>query len=83
MVKAKSGKGMKPQDKKHIYAQLLFYAQEKGYNPGWAYYQLKEICGSSIRDTKSVQPIKPTPEILKMITYLNIKNSKRRNKHVV
>lgn len=69
-----------PEYKKKIYAELLWYATDQNYNPGWAYHKCKEICGSTPRDTKSIQPVPPEISTLRMIKHLQIKYAKRKDK---
>ncbi|OTH16816.1 DEAD/DEAH box helicase family protein [Pseudomonas aeruginosa] len=65
-------------EKEFIFAQFLGYAQQHGHNPGWAWHKCREYCGSAPRDTKSIAPRHPTPEIEKWIRHINIKWAKRR-----
>lgn len=65
-------------EKESIFAQLLGYAQQHGHNPGWAWHKCREYCGSAPRDTKSIAPRHPTPEIEKWVRHINIKWAKRR-----
>ncbi|MDT8147904.1 DEAD/DEAH box helicase [Pseudomonas aeruginosa] len=65
-------------EKEFIFAQFLGYAQQHGHNPGWAWHKCREYCGSAPRDTKSIAPRHPTPEIEKWVRHINIKWAKRR-----
>ncbi|HBO2361339.1 DEAD/DEAH box helicase [Pseudomonas aeruginosa] len=65
-------------EKESIFAQFLGYAQQRGHNPGWAWHKCREYCGSAPRDTKSIAPRHPTPEIEKWVRHINIKWAKRR-----
>ncbi|MBN0126928.1 hypothetical protein JTL62_34460, partial [Pseudomonas aeruginosa] len=65
-------------EKESIFAQFLGYAQQHGHNPGWAWHKCREYCGSAPRDTKSIAPRHPTPEIEKWVRHINIKWAKRR-----
>ncbi|EOZ3002122.1 DEAD/DEAH box helicase family protein [Pseudomonas aeruginosa] len=65
-------------EKESIFAQFLGYAQQHGHNPGWAWHKCREYCGSAPRDTKSIAPRHPSPEIEKWIRHINIKWAKRR-----
>lgn len=65
-------------EKQEIYAQFLGYEQQHGYKAGWAWNKCREYFGSAPRDSRSVAPRQPTPEILKWIRHSNIKFAKRR-----
>lgn len=63
--------------RQEIYSALLHQAQLKGYKPGWAAVQYKEMCGTwpnglSQRDVTD----QPVDEVEKWMVYLRIKNAK-------
>lgn len=43
-----------------VYGALLFYAQEKGWRPGWASYAFKEIFGDWPKDRHRRGPVQLT-----------------------
>jgi len=61
-------------DKDRFYAELLGYAEQKGYAKGWAYHQLKAKTG--VYPHHDVQPLPPSRETLGWITSQNIKRAK-------
>lgn len=76
----KKSKRLTAADKESIYAQLLGYARQHSYSPGWAFYKCKEYTGGSApRNTRGIPAQQPTPEVLGWIRHMNIKNAKRRS----
>lgn len=63
--------------KQDWYAQLIFYADFKGYQRGWADHAYKEKFGVWCKD-KRVTPKPLTEEVKRYIKYLNIKRAKAR-----
>lgn len=63
-------------DKKVLYAELLGYAREKGMKDGWAYYAVRDLCGSAPRDRLKAMP--PSPATMNLIRHLHIKRAKGR-----
>ena len=49
-----------------FYSQLLFYAQAKGYKPGWAYHKYQEKFNAKPNGLAST-PKHPSPEVLNWI----------------
>lgn len=49
-----------------FYSQLLFYAQTKGYKPGWAYHKYQEKFNAKPNGLSST-PKHPSPEVLNWI----------------
>lgn len=80
LVRMKDGKSMSKEQKQDVYAQLLQYSKDHGYNPGWAYHKCIAICGSAPRNTKQIDPKPISTEMRKTIRHLNIKYAKRKNK---
>jgi len=64
--------------KKEWYAMLKGYAATKGYKDGWAYYKYHDKFGSA-PPWKKTSTVKPNPEVMSWITYINIRNSKKRS----
>lgn len=64
-----------PEYKADFYAQLLGYAQERGHNPGSAYYRYKEKFGVGPSMSKP-EPVYCGPEVRRWITSQNIKKAK-------
>ena len=60
-----------------IYAEFLGYAIGR-YNPGWAWHKCREYTGTAPRSTKSISPVQPSEDTLRIIKHLNIKAAKRR-----
>ncbi|QHJ85807.1 MAG: helicase [Bacteriophage sp.] len=68
-----------PEEKQHIYAQMLGYAYKHNYSTGWAYHKTQEYCGSMPKNTH-VPPIEPTQEIASWIKHKNIRWAKAQEK---
>lgn len=49
-----------------FYSQLIYYAQAKGYKPGWAFHKYKEKFKTA-PDGLSASPKHPSPETLNWI----------------
>ena len=49
-----------------FYSQLLYYAQAKGYKPGWAFHKYKERFNANPNGLSST-PMHPSPQVLKWI----------------
>lgn len=65
-----------PADVRTLYAELLGYANLKGFKPGWAYHKCKTMTGTAPRDTRQIEPRHPGDKTLGVIKHLNIKNAK-------
>jgi len=63
--------------KKEWYAMLRGYASTKRYKDGWAYYKYHDKFGAA-PPWKKNSVIEPSAEVLSWITYINIRNSKRK-----
>jgi len=63
--------------KKSWYAMLRGYASTKGYKDGWAYYKYHDKFGVA-PPWKKTGTVDPSLEVLSWITYINIRNSKRK-----
>lgn len=80
LVEVASGKKKEwtPEKKSALYAELLGYAQMKGYRSGWAYHKCKEFIGSAPRNTRQIAAAHPSDETMRIIKHLNIRAAKRR-----
>lgn len=65
-------------DKPHVFGQLWWYGQMKGYKPGWAANKTREIFGSypRAREPDEAHISEPVPELLGYI-YLSTEKWKR------
>ena len=77
LVKFDRKKPIRKETGQHIYSQLLGYARNKGYQPGWAFHKYREFTGREPRGLNQVAAT-PTPEILGWIRSRQIAFSKRR-----
>ena len=75
LVKLERKKPLKRETGQFIYSQLLGYAKNQGYQPGWAFHRYREFTGKEARGLRQV-PATPTPEILNWITSRNIAHAK-------
>lgn len=66
-----------PEFKADFYAQLLGYADDRGYKPGWAFYQYKDRFGVQPSMAKP-EPAAPGPALHSWITSQNIRKAKSR-----
>jgi len=64
--------------KKEWYAMLRGYASTKGYRDGWAYYKYHDKFGVA-PPWKKTSTVDPSAEVLSWITYINIRNAKRKS----
>ena len=64
--------------RREVYAQLLWYARSTGKKDGWAYYKCQEYTGHAPRDKKGVTPIRPSQEVMGWIKHKNIAFAKSR-----
>jgi DNA repair protein RadD len=76
LVKMERKKPLKKEAGQHIYSQLLGYARNKGYQPGWAFHKYREFTGREPRGLNQVAAA-PTPEILGWIKSRQIAFAKR------
>lgn len=68
---------IKAQDKQDFYAQLVYYAKQKGYKEGWASWTFKEKFGH-FPHTKRVMPQPVGDEVKGFLRHLQIKKAKSR-----
>lgn len=64
------------EQKAQLYAEMLGYAQEKGYKDGWAYHKIKEYTGSYPAHSKQIIARPPSDRTRAILKYLTIKNAK-------
>jgi superfamily II DNA or RNA helicase len=64
--------------KKEWYSMLRGYALTRGYKDGWAFYKYHDKFGVAPPWSKT-PTLKPSKECLSWITYINIRNSKRKS----
>ena len=71
---------MKPnaEDKTNFYAQLVYYAKQKGYKEGWASYTFKEKYGHWPH-SKKIIPVATGKDVMGFIQHLNIRRAKSKN----
>jgi hypothetical protein len=65
-------------DKENFYAQLSFYAKQKGFKEGWASWTFKKKYGH-FPHSKKVFPVATGKDVIKFIQYCNIRNAKSKN----
>lgn len=65
------------EEKEQIWAQLKWYAIEKGRKPGWIYHTCMEMCGSTPKN-RDMQPMEPGMQVLNYIRHKQIKYAKKR-----
>jgi len=56
-----------PADKAWFFAQLKGYAQQRGYNSGWAAHKYRDKFGAWPNSHSCVDPAEPTPQVLSWI----------------
>lgn len=71
---------MKPnaKDKENFYAQLVFYAKQKGYKEGWASWTFKRKYGH-FPHSKKVFPVATGKDVIKFIQHCNIRMAKSKS----
>ena len=79
LVKQERRKPIKKEAGQHVYSQLLGYARNRGYQPGWAYHKYREFTGKAANGLRQI-PAAPTPEILGWIKSRQIAAAKAREK---
>ena len=63
--------------KKEWYAMLRGYASTKGYKDGWAFYKYHDKFGVA-PPWKKTNLLSPSLEVMSWITYINIRNAKKK-----
>jgi DNA repair protein RadD len=56
-------KVIRPETKQHVYSQLLFVAQKRGYSDGWVSHKYREMFGVWPKGVRDI-PAGPTQELL-------------------
>jgi len=74
-LKKKVKQTVTPQDKNVFFAQVLYYAKQKGYIKGWASWIFKDKF-KHFPYKKDILPAAPSDEVLKYIKHYNIKRAK-------
>ena len=71
---------MKPnaQDKENFYAQLVYYAKQKGFKEGWASWTFKRKYGH-FPHSKKVFHVATGKDVIKFIQHCNIARAKSKN----
>jgi len=69
-------------NKQNFYAQVLYYARQKGYKEGWASYVFKKKFGHWPYN-KKIQAVYTTKEVMKYIKHFNISRSKAKKAQVL
>jgi DNA repair protein RadD len=71
---------MKPnaQDKENFYAQLVYYARQKGFKEGWASWTFKRKYGH-FPHSKKVFPVATGKDVMNFIQHCNIARAKSKN----
>ena len=68
-----------PDEKVQWHAMLAGVATERGYKPGWVAHKFKEKFGDWPQ-TRAINPIKPTPEVLSWVRSRNIAYAKAKQR---
>ena len=63
--------------KREWFSMLRGYAETKGYKDGWAYYKYHDKFGAA-PPWRQITSVIPSKEVMSWITYINIRNSKRK-----
>jgi DNA repair protein RadD len=64
-----------------FYAQLMGYAQERGYSSGWAAYKFREKFDVWPNDYKNIPAMEPTPKVRSWIKSRQIAWAKSKERH--
>jgi DNA repair protein RadD len=68
-----------PNERMKWHAMLTYIAAERGYRPGWAAHKYKEKF-RTWPPVRTIQPMRPTPEVLAWVRSRNIAYAKARQK---
>lgn len=79
LVKVERRKPLRKESDQHIYSQLLGCAQNKRYDPGWAFHRYKEFTGRMPTGLRQVAST-PTAQILGWLKSREIANAKAKEK---
>jgi DNA repair protein RadD len=77
----KRGDAASKDEKAAFYAQLMGYAQGRGYASGWAAHKFREKFDVWPNDYRNVPPIQPTPKVLSWIKSRQIAWAKSKQRH--
>lgn len=77
LLTKKNRKHATKEDKQHVYSQLLWIADDKGYSGGWAAHKYQEIFKVWPRGLHAVVA-EPTPEMLRYVKHMQIRFAKSR-----
>lgn len=77
-AKKKENKATSSTDKRQFFGELIGYAKQKAYKPGWAAQKYKSRYGVWPNAHRDADPIYPTRETLNWIRHEQIKWSKRK-----
>ena len=69
-----------PERLAQLYAELKKYANQRGYNEGWAWHKCREYAGKAPRNTKEIAPRAVSDETKRVVKHLQIRAAKRREK---
>jgi superfamily II DNA or RNA helicase len=78
----KRGVAASKNEKASFYAQLMGYAQMRGYSPGWAAHKFREKFGVWPNCYKDGPVMEPTPAVLSWIKSRQIAWAKSKHRHV-
>jgi DNA repair protein RadD len=67
-------------DREQVYGELKFFAQMRGYNPGWAWHKYNEYTGEFPRGLDHVQPRPPSSEMKRWLLSRQIAWAKSRSR---
>ncbi len=77
----KRGVAASKNEKAAFYAQLMGYAQMRGYSPGWAAHKFREKFDVWPNSYKDVREMEPTPAVLSWIKSRQIAWAKSKHRH--
>jgi len=78
LVELVSGNKVKKDDKQIFYSELLYYANQRNYNPNWASHKYREKFGVWPRGLEDVQ-VPPSINTMKWITHKQIQWARKRD----
>jgi superfamily II DNA or RNA helicase len=79
LVELVSGNKVKKDDKQIFYSELLYYANQRNYNPNWASHKYKEKFGVWPRGLEDTQ-VPPSINTMKWITHKQIQWARKRDR---
>jgi superfamily II DNA or RNA helicase len=81
LSKLERSKKMKTADKRKLYQELLFIANERKWSDGRLSNVFRDLAGTWPNSYRNEAARQPSPETLRAVQYLNIKFAKSRNGH--